>query len=185
MADEQKFRLTLAGEGVTVDKDVAEGVARRILNIVFGGDGGHATGPGRDIEGAESGTGGEHDSRDMSPKAFMAEKKPSTDIERVTCLAFFLTHHLKTPTFQTRDLSKLNGEAHQPKLSNPTVAVNNASRQRYLTPSGGGKKRITTLGEEVVRALPDREAVKQALASQPGRRRSRLKKRSPAKAKSA
>lgn len=179
MAEDQKFHVTLAGDGVQVAKDVSDYVARRILNIVLGGESGiPAPGEERDDLESAAGRGGPPDQ--AGAKAFIAAKKPRTDVERVTCLAYYLTHTLNSPTFRTRDISKLNGEAHQPRLANPTVAVNNASRQRYLTPAGGGKKRITAFGEELVRALPDREAVRAVLAAQPTRRR---KKGSGSKAK--
>jgi hypothetical protein len=181
MPEPSQFQVTLSGDGVQVQKAVPEAIARRILNLVMGGEGTVAE---AGLERTPTDAVPEDAPKNKSgAKGFMAEKKPGSDVERVTCLAYFLTHHLNSPTFQTRDVSKLNSEAHQPKLSNPTVAVNNASRQRYLTPAGGGKKRITTLGEEVVRALPDREAMKKVLASQPGRRRKRSKGQARSKAK--
>lgn len=40
-------------------------------------------------------------------------------------------------------------------------AVNNATNQsRYLAAAGHGRKQITALGEDVVNALPDQDAVK-------------------------
>jgi hypothetical protein len=179
MPEPSPFQVTLSGDGVQVEKTVTDAVARRILNLVMGGEGTVAE-SGREGAPLQPAPGDARKDR-TGAKGFMAEKKPGSDVERVTCLAYFLTHHLNSPTFQTRDVSKLNSDAHQPKLSNPTVAVNNASRQRYLTPAGGGKKRITTLGEDVVRALPDREALKKVLASQPGRRRKRSKGRTRSK----
>lgn len=183
MPDESPFRVTLSGDGVQVEKAVSEAVARQVMHIVMGGDSALREAGARMSAPMPSPPSGDTQADRSGAKAYMSEKKPGSDIERVTCLAYFLTHYLNSPTFQTRDLSKLNTDAHQPKLSNPTVAVNNASRQRYLTPAGGGKKRITTIGEEVVRALPDREAVKQVLASQPGRRRSHPNKRAHSKPK--
>jgi hypothetical protein len=59
------------------------------------------------------------------PKAFLAQKKPSTDVERVTCLAYYLTHYRDTAQFKTRDLTALNKEAAQPKLSNAAFAASN------------------------------------------------------------
>ena len=110
-----------------------------------------------------------------TPKGFMASKQPSTDIERVSCLAYYLTHYKETPHFKTRDLTNLNKDAHQPTLSNATVATTNAVNSRYLSAAGGGKRQITTIGEAVVEALPDREAVKSALANQKKAHRKRRK----------
>jgi hypothetical protein len=110
---------------------------------------------------------------EISPKHFMAEKRPKTDMQRVACLAFYLTHHRNIQFFKTRDLTDLNKEAAQPQMSNPTVAVRNATNQQYLALAGGGSKQITTRGEEMVKALPDHEKVKTALENNPLTRRKR------------
>jgi len=60
------------------------------------------------------------------------EKQPRTDVERVACLAYYLTHYRNTPYFKTLDLGKLNTEAAQPKFSNAAYASNNALKMGYL-----------------------------------------------------
>lgn len=111
--------------------------------------------------------------RNLSPKAFMLEKKPVTDIERVTCLAYYLTHYRGTPHFKTLDLSKLNTDAAQTKFSNPTVAVDNATAAGLLVQAGKGNKQLSALGELYVQALPDREAAKAAISHARPRRKNR------------
>jgi hypothetical protein len=120
-----------------------------------------------------------------TPKAFLTGKRPSTDVERIACLAYYLTHHRNTAHFKTKDISALNTEAAQPKLSNAAFAVKNATQQsKYLAPAGKGQKQITALGEAVVAALPDRDAVKAALTAHPkGRRKRGAKKGSSKKSK--
>src|SRR5690349_15916926 len=54
----------------------------------------------------------------MSPKDFLLEKQPRTDVERIACLAYYLTHYRSTPHFKTIDLSVLNTEGAQPKFAN-------------------------------------------------------------------
>ena len=97
---------------------------------------------------------------DISPKEFILDKEPRTDVERVACLAYYLTHYLNTPHFKTLDISKLNTDAAQPKFSNPTVAVDNAAKMGFLVPAVKGMKQLSGVGEQFVRALPDREAAK-------------------------
>ena len=65
----------------------------------------------------------------LSPKEFLLEKQPRTDVERIATLAFYLTHYRDTPHFKTLDLSKLNTEAAQPKFSNAASSANNAVKQ--------------------------------------------------------
>src|SRR5437016_2672472 len=40
-----------------------------------------------------------------SVRDFVAEKRPVTDVERVTCLAYYLTHYRGLPVFKTRDIT--------------------------------------------------------------------------------
>jgi hypothetical protein len=99
-----------------------------------------------------------------SPKNFMMEKQPKTDVERIACLAYYLTHYRETPTFKTLDLAKLNTEAAQPKFSNTAYATVNATNYGYLVPATGGMKQLSAAAEQFVRALPDREAAKVAMS---------------------
>lgn len=103
--------------------------------------------------------------RSISAKDFLRDKAPRTDIERIACLAFYLTHYRDTPHFKTVDLSGLNTEAAQPKLSNPTVAVDNATKSGLLVQALRGSKQISAAGESFVQTLPDREAARASLAN--------------------
>lgn len=111
--------------------------------------------------------------RSISPKQFMFEKQPRTDVEKVACLAYYLTHYLGTPHFKTLDISKLNTDAAQVKFSNPAVAVDNATKQNYLVPASKGSKQLSALGEQFVLALPDRDRAKQVMANARPRRRAK------------
>ena len=111
--------------------------------------------------------------RSMSPKQFMFEKQPKTDVERVACLAYYLTHYRNAPHFKTLDISKLNTEAAQIKFSNPTVAVDNALKANYLAIATKGNKQVSAPGELFVQALPDREKAKEIMANVRQRRRAR------------
>jgi hypothetical protein len=107
----------------------------------------------------------------LSPKEFLFQKKPQSDVERVSVLAYYLTHYKDTPYFKTLDISKLNTEAAQAKFSNAAYAVENATKYGYLVPASKGSKQLSTAGELFVEALPDREAAKQAMkAARPKRK---------------
>lgn len=111
--------------------------------------------------------------RSISPKQFMTEKQPTTDVEKVACLAYYLTHYRNAPHFKTLDISKLNTEAAQIKFTNATVAVDNATKRNYLVPATKGNKQLSALGEQFVQALPDRERAKTIMSSARPRRRTR------------
>lgn len=111
--------------------------------------------------------------RTISPKEFLAQKRPETDIERAACLAYYLTHFRNTPQFKTLEISKLNTEAAQVKFSNAAYAVDNALRRGFLASASHGNKQITAMGEQFVLALPDRAAARDAIAHMLRRRRTR------------
>ena len=97
---------------------------------------------------------------ELTPKDFLFQKQPNTDIERIACLAYYLTHYRDTPHFKTTDVSKLNTEAAQIKLSNPSYSVNNATRAGMLAAATKGLKQLSAQGEKYVEVLPDRDAAR-------------------------
>ncbi len=110
----------------------------------------------------------------LGPKDFLRLKAPKSDVDRVACLAFYLTFGRQTASYAARDVTAINTEAAGPKI-NMSRAVDNAANQSgYLTSAGKGKKQLTTLGEDVVNALPDYQKVKEIIAT--GRRKARKKK---------
>jgi hypothetical protein len=113
------------------------------------------------------------DEKIVSPKEFLFQKRPQSDVERVAALAYYLTHYKDTPHFKTLDISKLNTEAAQAKFSNTAYAVDNATKQGYLVPAIKGNKQLSAPGELFVEALPDREAAKQAMQAARPKRKSK------------
>jgi hypothetical protein len=110
---------------------------------------------------------------DLSPKDFMLQKQPHSDVERIACLAYYLTHYRNMPHFHTLDLSKLNTEAAQPKFANAAWASANALKRGYLANAPKDTRQISAAGEQFVNALPDRDAARKVMESQRPRRRSR------------
>ena len=94
----------------------------------------------------------------------MLEKAPHTDIDRVVCLGYYLSHYADKPHFKTTDISAMNTEAAQRKLTNATYAINNAVQGGYFVAAHGGNKQLSAVGEQYVEALPDREAAKSIVA---------------------
>lgn len=112
-------------------------------------------------------------------KAFMRSKNPVNTVQRVACLAYYLTHFCATPTFKTREISKMNRDAAGTSIGNPSQAVANATKQsKYLAPAGSGKKQLTGFGEDVVNALPDQPAVAALEKAEPARRKRKARKKS-------
>lgn len=114
------------------------------------------------------------DRANISPKDFLRDKQPRTDIERVACHAYYLLHYRETPHFKNIDISKLNTESAQVKFSNPAAAVANATSAHLIAAAGRGKKQISDVGDRFVDALPDREEAKAVLTGT-RKRRSRKK----------
>lgn len=95
-----------------------------------------------------------------TPKEFLLQKQPKTNVERVACLAYYLSCYRKIKEFKTIDISKLNTEAAQTKLTNPSYAVNDAVKTGYIVPADKGMRQLSANGELYVKALPDRDAAK-------------------------
>ncbi|ETX04640.1 MAG: hypothetical protein ETSY2_27665 [Candidatus Entotheonella gemina] len=107
---------------------------------------------------------------EVTPKDFLLQKRPNTDIDRVACLAYYLTHYRDTPYFKTVDISKLNTEAAQIKFSNTAYAVGNATKSGLLVHAGKAAKQLSAIGEQYVEALPDSGAAKATLVGMRPRR---------------
>lgn len=115
--------------------------------------------------------------KELSPKDFIRDKNPQTDIERAACLAYYLTHHRDVKYFKTIDISNLNTEAAQRKLANAANTIRNASTQGYLTSAPQKQyKQMSAVGEQYVAALPDRQSAKEVMANARPRRTSKKRK---------
>ena len=113
---------------------------------------------------------------DLTPKDFLFQKKPKTDVERVACLAYYLTHFRSIAHFKTTDISKLNTEAAQIKFSNASNAVNNATQSGFLVPAAQGSKQISAPGERFVDMLPAHPAARKIMSEMRPRRRRKSNK---------
>lgn len=167
---EKTYEITLIGNDISVNKKViSEELAHKILVLLV---------PSNSTKLVEAyGNFGETSTiGELSPKAFMIQKRPTTDIERIACLAYYLSHQRGVAAFKTEDLTALNREAQQVNLSNPSATARNAVDIGYLSLAGGGRKQMTVTGEAIVEALPDREQVKKALELNQRRRPRRAKK---------
>jgi hypothetical protein len=118
-------------------------------------------------------------------RAFMRAKKPATDVQRVACLAYF---HMKTTgqrTFTSEDIQSIHTDSGGSKM-NFTRALDNATRRsRYISTIRGREKQLTTLGEDVVDALPDQKKVAEVEETAQHSRRGRRRKGKATKEKRA
>lgn len=101
------------------------------------------------------------------------EKRPATDVDRVVCLAYYLTHYREQQFFRTVDLSTLNTEAAQTKFGNATKAVENAIAAGYILQAGKGARQLSAVGELYVQYLPDRERARAEVSAQKPRAKPR------------
>lgn len=113
----------------------------------------------------------------MSPKEFLLEKKPKTGIERIACLAYYLTHYRDMPHFKTSDLTQLNTEAAQPRFSSAGAISGNAVAAQYIVSSTKGKRQISAIGEQLVQALPDRKAAELVLKNLKPRKKNKKRQK--------
>ena len=167
MDHEKEYVLKLTGPGIDLQRVVQRSAVPKIISLFLGDD------LSKGIP--ESPKYSDASADEISPKEFLAQKQPKTDVERIACLGYYLTHYRRQSTFKTNDLTGLNKEAAQPRLSNPSASSRNAVTLEYFTLAGGGKKQITTKGETLVKNLPDRDAARDALKAFRRKRKTRRK----------
>jgi len=111
-------------------------------------------------------------------KSFMAQKRPMNNYERVACLAYYLEKFKEMSDVGAKEIIEANTEARLPKMSNATVFIKHATHTYgYLNSIGQRRLALSSRGEAVVEALPDRSKVDEALESFPFGRKSRTGKK--------
>ena len=181
MAEEANFKVTIKGPGLTFDQSVDISDANKIMSFVMTGSALPESGGGAGTGGAGAPAAAANLSG-LNPKQFIAQKKPKTQYERIACLGYFLHTARQVAEFGAEEMKAINKEAaQQPILNLPTILGDTTSKYGYLSAAGGGNKQMTVLGDAVVEALPDRDAVKAAVAEhRTGKKR---KKRATKKSK--
>ena len=92
----------------------------------------------------------------QDPKEFLVNKHPRDLLERVLCLAYYITYDMGLGSFSALHISKLNTEAAQTKL--PEILVlKDALKWGYVSGGLSGKILLTKVGERLVEALPNFE----------------------------
>jgi hypothetical protein len=130
--------------------------------------------PSIGTEGAAGAAGAEQDPSKVNQgiKAFVQSKQPKTVGERIACLAYHLLKVDGVTQFKSPQITTANTAAAQPRIANISRDLSESERGRhYLASAGKGFKQISPRGEALVEALPDRDAVKTALAAHPVKRR--------------
>lgn len=162
----QNCKVEITG-GLNWKGDVSVALALRMVGVAVGGE---AATPAASLTQVDTG------STRMSGRTardFLRQKNPGTDLERVACLAYFLTYSEKTPSFKTGDLMRVAVDAGRPFLKKST-AINDALKPAigFLASAGKkGLKQLSPRGEGVVDNLPDQDAVRKFLAENPIRKR--------------
>jgi hypothetical protein len=115
-------------------------------------------------------------------RAFIRSKKPTTDVQRVACLGYYVAQTTGQQGFTSKSISTAHTDSGGSSINMPR-ALDNATRgAKYLSNRGPHEKQLTTLGEDVVNALPDQEAVKAVEATaKSGRGGKKGRKSKPAK----
>jgi hypothetical protein len=109
-------------------------------------------------------------------RSFIRAKKPASDVERVACLGYYLLKTTAQPGFTSKDLAAAHTDSGGSKINMPR-ALDNATRQsKFLSNRSRSEKQLTTLGEDVAEALPDRDRVNQIMADAKGARKGKRAK---------
>lgn len=111
---------------------------------------------------------------------FVSAKRPADQYQRVAALAYYLKHYRETNQFKNKDITSANLEAAQSRIGNMADVISKAETRYHFLTKGmdEGTRQLTTLGAEIVEALPSQEKVKEIIKSSKARRRKKPKKKS-------
>ena len=102
-------------------------------------------------------------------KAFMRAKNPANDVQRVACLGFYIAETTSQAGFTAKQVADAHTNSGGSKF-NLSRAMDNATRSaKYLSNRTKHEKQLTTLGEDVVNALPNQQAVRDLSAKARGK----------------
>jgi hypothetical protein len=104
------------------------------------------------------------------PRAFIRAKKPTTDIQRVACLGYYIMQTTGNLGFTSKDVAKANTDSGEGSFNLPRAMDNATRAAKYISNRGPREKQLTALGEDVVNALPDQATVKTVEDSSKARR---------------
>jgi hypothetical protein len=117
--------------------------------------------------GSGGGTPGASNSPDASSaisrqdiRAFIRAKKPITDVQRVACLGSYIVQTTGQQGFNKKAIATAHTDSGGSKINLHRALDNATRRAKYISTRSGHEKQLTTLGEDVVSALPDQAAVK-------------------------
>lgn len=110
-------------------------------------------------------------------RAFIRIKRPVTDIQRVACLGYFVMETTGQQGFSSKEIGQANIDSGGTKINLPRALDNATRRAKYLSSRGGNSKQLTTLGEDVVDALPDQQAVSELEAAAKVRKKGKAKRK--------
>ncbi len=119
------------------------------------------------------------------PRAFMRVKRPETDVQRVACIGYYLAQTTGNHGFSSKDLGTTYTLSGGSKINLPRALDNATRKAKYLSNRGPREKQLTTLGEDIVEALPDQSAVRELEVAAKGGRgkgKGRSKKKTTKKA---
>jgi hypothetical protein len=109
---------------------------------------------------------------------FLKRKDPANTYQRLACLGYYLEdiNGKNMASYGNSDLVAANDDARLFKMSNPSSFISDAIYKYHFFSSTGGLKKLTTIGQEIVRALPNRDEAQKYIAT--------ARKKSPAKSSS-
>ncbi len=113
---------------------------------------------------------------------FVSKKKPKDHYQRVAVIAFYLKFKEGKDEFKNAEMDKINtGQARQSKIGNIADVIAKAqNRYKFLTRGiSPATHQLSTLGEEVVSALPNQEEVTRLIKeNKPHKKRKKFAKKS-------
>jgi hypothetical protein len=148
------YRVSVAGEGVDMTRDVSEEVALAVLGLLMGVQapslrqaGTHAASR---VAAGNSDGGGDPE---LTLGEFLLQTKANTNPERIAAIAMYLRDYRGEPSVARADLPELFQEAGEVPPKNASRDVSKAVKKRLVAAdhSNPGRYRVTKTGERAVK----------------------------------
>jgi hypothetical protein len=147
------YTLSLKGEGMSLERNVAKDVALEIINVALGGAeasrrsrGGGSNGPGN------PGSAGPDSDERVAPGEFIEAVTASSNPQKILAFGVYLADHRGEESFTRDDIKGMFRSAHEPLPGNFGRDFRNALSSNWIASEDGSSDRyfVTKTGRNVM-----------------------------------
>lgn len=166
MSDEEGYKLTLKGPGLSVDREISKALADQLLLTLLTGHGPAAAAapsgggrPGHQGTPARQGGGAHHG--DLSIREFLDDCAAKRGPDKITAIGVYLADHTQQTDFKRDDLVRQFENAAETVPKNLNRDIKWTAKAGWIAPRSGSTDTyyVTKTGREAVEAKFSKEVV--------------------------